>query len=119
MAGGGGGGSFLGTAAAAAAGVVGGGLLMNSIRGMLGGQGGKGPFSGAFDQLSGSSGGGRAGASELSRDAGLEDIGQGRRAGLADVAQNDSNEDDSTFDDEEEDDGDFDDGSFDDDTESA
>src|SRR4051812_33747633 len=34
---GGGGGSFLGTAAAAAAGVVGGGLLMNSIRGMMGG----------------------------------------------------------------------------------
>ena len=34
---GGGGGSFLGTAAAAAAGVVGGSLLMNSIRGMMGG----------------------------------------------------------------------------------
>ena len=35
--GGGGGGSFLGTAAAAAAGVVGGSLLLNSIRGMMGG----------------------------------------------------------------------------------
>ena len=33
----GGGGSFLGTAAATAAGVVGGSLLMNSIRGMMGG----------------------------------------------------------------------------------
>ena len=33
-----GGGSFLGTAAAAAAGVVGGALLMNSFRGMIGGQ---------------------------------------------------------------------------------
>ena len=120
---GGGGGSFLGTAAATAAGVVGGGLLMNSIRGMLGGQGGKGPFSGAFDHLSGSSGGGRApgdssaSASELSRDAGLGDIGQGRRAGLADVAQNENVEDDdSTFDDGE-DDVDFDDDdSSDDDT---
>src|SRR5579863_7767592 len=37
MMGGGGGGSFLGTAAAAAAGVVGGSLLLNSIRGMMGG----------------------------------------------------------------------------------
>ena len=36
----GGGGSFLGTAAAAAAGVVGGSLLLNSFRGMMGGQGG-------------------------------------------------------------------------------
>src|SRR5262249_39593078 len=33
----GGGGSFLGTAAATAAGVIGGSLLMNSIRGMMGG----------------------------------------------------------------------------------
>ena len=34
---GGGGGSFLGTAAATAAGVIGGSMLMNSIRGMMGG----------------------------------------------------------------------------------
>jgi uncharacterized protein len=37
MMGGGGGGSFLGTAAAAAAGAVGGSLLLNSFRGMMGG----------------------------------------------------------------------------------
>jgi uncharacterized protein len=114
---GGGGGSFLGTAAAAAAGAIGGGLLMNSIRGMLGGQGGKGPFSGAFDQLSGQgSSGGRApsdsGTGELSRDAGLGDIGQGRRAGFTDLAQNESAESAS---DEEQDDGDSDDGDSDDD----
>jgi hypothetical protein len=109
---GGGGGSFLGTAAATAAGVIGGGLLMNSIRGMLGGQGGKGPFSGAFDQLSdkGSSGGG-----ELSRDAGLGDIGQGRRTSFANLAQNENARGgDAAFGDEE-DDGDLDDGDFDDD----
>jgi uncharacterized protein len=121
-----GGGSFLGTAAATAAGVVGGGLLMNSIRGMLGGQGGKGPFSGAFDQLAGreSPGGGRtpldSGTGELARDAGLDDIGQGRRAGFGDVAQNEDAQNADWTSDEEEDDGDFeDDGSFDDDTDTA
>jgi hypothetical protein len=121
---GGGGGSFLGTAAAAAAGAIGGGLLMNSIRGMLGGQGGKGPFSGAFDQLAGgeSSGGGRSpgdsgAGGELSRDAGLGDIGQGRRTGFADVAQNENAQDvDSDSGEEEQDDSDFDDdGSYDED----
>jgi uncharacterized protein len=110
---GGGGGSFLGTAAATAAGVVGGGLLMNSIRGMLGGQGGKSPFAGAFDQLSGgSSGAGRApsdsGAGELSRDAGLGDVGQDRRTSFADLAQNEKAQD-ADFGSEEEGDGDFDD----------
>ncbi len=112
---GGGGGSFLGTAAATAAGVVGGGLLMNSIRGMLGGQGGKGPFSGAFDQLSGG-GSSSSGTGELSRDAGLGDIGQGRRASFTDVAQNENVQDDDSASGEEEDDGDFDDDSSDDDT---
>ena len=120
---GGGGGSFLGTAAAAAAGAIGGGLLMNSVRGMLGGQGGKGPFSGAFDQLSGqrSSGGDRApgdsGTGELSRDAGLGDIGQGRRASFTDVAENENVQDVDLASAEEEDDGGFDDDdSSDDDT---
>ena len=123
---GGAGSSFLGTAAATAAGVIGGGLLMNSIRGMLGGQGGKGPFAGAFDQLSGqgSSGGERApggGGGELSRDAGLGDVGQDRRTSFADLAQNErSQKDDSSSDDQEyegdfEDDGDFDDDDSDDD----
>jgi hypothetical protein len=121
---GGGGGSFLGTAAATAAGVIGGGLLMNSIRGMLGGQGDRGPFSGAFDHLSGqgSSGGDRApwdsgGTGELSRDAGLGDIGQGRRASFTDAAQNENVQDVDLASGEEEDDGGFDDDdSSDDDT---
>jgi uncharacterized protein len=139
----GGGGSFLGTAAAVAAGAIGGGLLMNGIRGMLGGQGGKGPFSGAFDQLSGGGqpAGGRSpwdsgAGGELSRDAGLGDIGQGRRAsfgdaaqseraGVADVAQNEGAQDQTAqnaqAEYEEDDDSadDSDDGSFDDDTDTA
>jgi uncharacterized protein len=67
-----GGGSFLGTAAAAAAGVVGGSLLLNSIRGMMGGgshqafgdtaSGNRSPWS---DQSN----------SSLARDAGVNDIG--------------------------------------------
>jgi hypothetical protein len=73
------GGSFLGTAAAAAAGMVGGGLLLNGIRGMLGGAQHRGPFAGAFGELSG--GGSRPGGSEsggaLAREAGLDDIGRG------------------------------------------
>jgi uncharacterized protein len=93
---GGGGGSFLGTAAAAAAGVVGGGLLMNSIRGMMGG----GHQAGFGD--SASLGGGRSpwssdqSGSELARDAGINDIGSGghhasddSRAGFFDQASND------------------------------
>jgi hypothetical protein len=72
MPGGSGGGSFLGTAAAAAAGVVGGSLLLNSIRGMMGGShqafgdtaagGNRSPWS---DQSN----------SSLARDAGVNDIG--------------------------------------------
>src|ERR1700742_489058 len=66
-----GGGSFLGTAAAAAAGVVGGSLLLNSIRGMMGGShqafgdtaagGNRSPWS---DQSN----------SSLARDAGVNDV---------------------------------------------
>ena len=71
----GGGGSFLGTAAAAAAGMVGGSLLLNSIRGMMGGhaqgfgdttiinEGGANPWGNQAD-------------SSLSRDAGISDIGR-------------------------------------------
>jgi uncharacterized protein len=72
MMGGSGGGSFLGTAAAAAAGVVGGSLLLNSIRGMMGGShqafgdtaasGNRSPWS---DQSRG----------DLARDAGVNNIG--------------------------------------------
>jgi len=68
---GGGGGSFLGTAAAAAAGAVGGSLLLNSFRGMMGGNrqafgdtaaGDRSPWS---DQS----------RSDLARDAGVNHIG--------------------------------------------
>jgi len=92
------GGSFLGTAAAAAAGAIGGGLLLNGIRGMLGGQQHHGPFAGAFDEIA--SGGSRApwgggGGGELGRQAGLDDIGRGGqgRAGLFDSPEQDAGHD--------------------------
>lgn len=73
----GGGSSFLGTAAAAAAGVIGGSLLLNGIRSMMGGSH---AFAGA-DGFDADRGGARqpwnndAGSGNLSRDAGLDDIG--------------------------------------------
>lgn len=92
-----GGSSFLGTAAAAAAGVIGGSLLMGGIRSAMGGHQ-AGPFSGAFDSLQ--RGGdnrtpwaGNAAGSDLSREAGLNDVGDGRRAGAFDQAQQDRNDD--------------------------
>jgi uncharacterized protein len=89
---GGGGGSFLGTAAATAAGVVGGSLLLNSIRGMMGGhhqafgdtnQGGSSPWSNQAD-------------SSLSRDAGINDVGRSdnaSRSGMFDQAAIDRQQD--------------------------
>jgi hypothetical protein len=106
-----GGSSFLGTAAATAAGVVGGALLMNSMRGLFGGQG---QAHGAFDP--GLSGGGApwgpsAGDSNLAREAGIDSIGQrgggagngeSQRAGLLDAPSEDSADagdgDDGSFD---------------------
>jgi uncharacterized protein len=92
----GGGGSFLGTAAAAAAGVVGGSLLLNSIRGMMGGSHQSSlADAGGLIGNSGSSGGPWSSSSDLSgsdlaRDAGISDIGtSGSRAGLLDSASND------------------------------
>ena len=115
----GGGGSFLGTAAAAAAGMIGGSLLMGGIRSAMGGHS-AGPFSGAFDSLQRGGEerapfGGSAAGSDLSRQAGLDDIagrggsgGGGQRAGLFDTDQDDST-DDSDFDDSDDgDDGGFD-----------
>ena len=109
---GGGGGSFLGTAAAVAAGAIGGGLLLNGIRGMLGGQQQHGPMAGAFDQIAGGGSRGNAGegGGDLGRQAGLDDIGRGggrsglfgggdedrgsgRSAGLYDTAENDADYD--------------------------
>jgi hypothetical protein len=100
------GGSFLGTAAAAAAGVIGGTLLMNSMRGLFGGDHKPSAFGGP--ELGGSGGGGGtpwdpgARNSDLAREAGVNDIGRGgrtaaydegdasRRTGLFDTAQNDA-----------------------------
>lgn len=104
-----GGGSFLGTAAAAAAGMIGGSLLMGGIRSAMGGHS-AGPFSGAFDSLQRGGEeraplGGSAAGSDLSRQAGLDDIsgrggsgGGAQRAGLFDPAQ-DETDNDSDFDD--------------------
>jgi hypothetical protein len=73
----GGGGSFLGTAAAAAAGVVGGSLLLGGIRSMMGGSHGA---QAAFDPAAGATGsspwGGSSSGGDLSRQAGLDDIGR-------------------------------------------
>jgi uncharacterized protein len=78
--------SFLGTAAAAAAGMVGGALLLDGVRSMLGGHR-HGPFAATFDELNagprpeaGSPWRG-GGSDELSRDAGLGDIGRDRDHG--------------------------------------
>jgi hypothetical protein len=74
------GGSFLGTAAAAAAGAVGGSLLMNSIRGLFGGQ--QGQAHAAFDPSAGAAtpgGSSPLGGGNLSRDAGLNDVGGSNR----------------------------------------
>jgi hypothetical protein len=116
------GGSFLGTAAATAAGVVGGSLLANSMRGMMGGHWGS---AAAFDSSGGGKGAspsaGSAAGGELSREAGVDDIGRSpstggdseRGHGLFDTAANDSDpETDDQYLDGDDDDG-FDDGGFD------
>ena len=101
------GGSFLGTAAATAAGVIGGAMLMNSMRGMFGGQHGMGSGMGHSSTGHGFGSGGQGGTpwapdggGELARQAGVDDIGRGggggspggdtgQRQGLFDTAQND------------------------------
>jgi hypothetical protein len=116
--------SFLGNAAAAAAGMIGGSLLMNGMRGMMGG--GHGHNAAALDPSSGSGAapwGGSAAGGELSRQAGLDDIGQSpssgdsgrdRGQGLFDTAGNDSSHDaDADADEVDEDDDGLDDGGFD------
>ena len=92
---GGGGGSFLGTAAATAAGVVGGSLLMNSIRGLMGG----GHHQAFGDTNQGGSGrpwGGDASGSSMASDAGVNDIGRSdaaSRSGAFDQAAIDRQQD--------------------------
>ena len=102
------GGSFLGTAAAAAAGVIGGSLLLSSIRSMMGGhqQGAQAAFD-PGSAASGSSPWSGAGG-ELSRQAGLDDVGRAsssgddsvsRGYGLLDDDRNEETQDDPGADD--------------------
>ena len=86
-----GGGSFLGTAAATAAGVIGGAMLFNSIGSLFGGHHGGSAFGDTRDNSpsSGSPWDSNAAGGELSRDAGLNDIGGGRSAGLFDSGNDD------------------------------
>jgi hypothetical protein len=92
-----GGGSFLGTAAASAAGVIGGAMLLNGIRSMFDHPQAR---AGAFDPGGGSPWGGGAAGSGLAREAGLDDIGGSRSAGMggderrAGLLGNDEDEDD-------------------------
>jgi hypothetical protein len=115
-----GGGSFLGTAAAAAAGVIGGSLLLDSIRSMMGHRAGA---QAAFDPASGAGApspwdSGSAGG-DLSRQAGVDDIGRGsaggagtadRGYGALDDRPGDDAQDDQSYDQDADDldDGDFD-----------
>src|SRR3569832_1002146 len=71
----GGGGSFLGSAAAVAAGVVGGSLLLNSIRGMMGGSHHGFGDSSLADRATGAGPWSDSSNSSLARDAGISDIG--------------------------------------------
>ena len=95
------GGSFLGTAAASAAGVIGGALLLNSISSMFGHHGGGSAFAGV--PPTGSPSEGNAAGSDLSRDAGFNDVGRGagNDTQTAGLFGNDDSDDESGFDDDE------------------
>jgi hypothetical protein len=84
-----GGGSFLGTAAASAAGVIGGALLFNSIGSLFGGHGGSAFGNTRDNQPSGSPWDNSATGSDLSRDAGLNDVGGNNSASLFDGGNDD------------------------------
>jgi hypothetical protein len=86
MMGGSGGGSFLGTAAATAAGVVGGSLLLNSIRGMMGGSHHGFGDSSLADRATSQNPWSDQSNSNLARDAGVNDIGS-RNLAAQDYAQ--------------------------------
>src|SRR5215475_10075492 len=111
------GGSFLGTAAATAAGMIGGSLLLSSIRSMMGGH--QQGAHAAFDPASGASGSSpwSGAGGELSRQAGVDDIGRrsssgddsaSRGYGLLDDDRNEDTQDDPGGDDLDDDDFDFD-----------
>jgi hypothetical protein len=111
-----GGGSFLGTAAATAAGVIGGSMLMNSIRGLMGGgshqQGFGNTADGGASKSPWDSG---SSSSDLARDAGVNDVGKSggdsQRQSSYDQAQADADQDQ---DQDQDDDDDYDSGDFDD-----
>jgi len=113
----GGGSSFLGTAAAAAAGMIGGSILMNSLRGLGGGQ--QQSFGNTANSNTNPWGGG-TGNDALARDAGINDIGRDNSGGIEDRrqsfadraqdAQQDRDDDQDQYQDD--DDDDFDDGDF-------
>lgn len=97
---GGGGGSFLGTAAATAAGMVGGSLLLNSIRGMMGGGHQQAFGDTNINERGASPWSNQAGSNQadgsLSRDAGINDIGRSdnaSRSGMFDQAAIDRQQD--------------------------
>src|SRR5262249_27726389 len=96
------GGSFLGTAAASAAGVIGGGLLLHSISSMFGNHGS--PASAPYPRSSCSpwDNNSSAAGSDLSRDAGLNDIGRdtGGDARSASLFDDDNASDSSDLDDD-------------------
>jgi hypothetical protein len=111
------GGSFLGTAAAAAAGVIGGSMLLSGIRSMMGTPHGA---HAAFDPAAGASGSspwGGGDRGELSREAGLDDIGRGRSSADDSASRRHGALDDSGSADDQDDPGadDLDDGGFGDD----
>jgi hypothetical protein len=103
------GGSFLGTAASAAAGVIGGSLLMSGIRSLMGHPQGA---QAAVDPTSGASGSSPwgGGGGELSRDAGLGDIGRASSSGGDSADRRHGALDDGGDDEADQDPDDFDDG---------
>jgi hypothetical protein len=97
------GGSFLGTAAATAAGVIGGAMLYSTIGSLFGGQHSGSAFGNVppanAHQGGESPWGNDASGGDLSREAGLNDIGRGgdNRAGLFDDNTDVASLDDSDF----------------------
>jgi uncharacterized protein len=92
------GGSFLGTAASAAAGVIGGALLLDGIRSMMGHHGGA---HAAFDPGGASPWSSESTGGDLSRQAGLDDVGRtsdARSTGLFDDSVADNREAQGAYD---------------------
>jgi uncharacterized protein len=109
----GGGGSFLGTAAATAAGVIGGSMLLNGIRNAFSAGGSHQTFGSGFPGGGSSPWGGSSSGGELSREAGVGDIGRpgyddplARQDALQD-AQQDAQDDNDYADDMADDAGDY------------